>query len=64
MTQRLPFFATLATFCRELAPVASPLVDTLGETAAAIERAQAISSGRTPRQMVSALDVSQFPEDD
>jgi len=64
MTQRLPFFAALATFCQELAPVASPLVHTVGETAAAIERAQAISSGRAPRQMASAADPCAFPEDD
>jgi hypothetical protein len=64
MNRPLPFFAALATFCEELAPIASPLVDTIGQTAAAVERAQAITTGRAPRRMASAADLHQFSEDD
>lgn len=33
------FWSTIATFCRELAPVSGPLLDSISQTAAAIERA-------------------------
>ena len=33
------FLTTIATYCRELAPISSPLLDCIGQTAAAIERA-------------------------
>jgi hypothetical protein len=31
-------WATIATFCQELAPVSGPLVDAIGQTARAIDR--------------------------
>ncbi len=34
------FWTTIATFCRELAPISGPLLDSIGQTAAAIERAK------------------------
>jgi hypothetical protein len=33
------FWTTIATFCRELAPISGPLLDCIGQTAAAIDRA-------------------------
>ncbi|MCP9796136.1 hypothetical protein [Cyanobium sp. Lug-B] len=33
------FWSTIATFCRELAPVSGALLDSIGQTAAAIDRA-------------------------
>jgi uncharacterized protein (DUF927 family) len=61
MTTPLPFFAAVAAFCQELAPVASPLISVLGETSAAVHRAQETSAGRT--RLCSAA-VAYFPEDD
>ncbi|MCP9796204.1 hypothetical protein [Cyanobium sp. Lug-B] len=34
------FWTTIAIFCRELAPISGPLLDCIGQTAAAIERAE------------------------
>ena len=61
MTTPLPFFAAVAAFCQELAPVASPLISVLGETSAAVHRAQETSSGRT---RLRSAAVTYFPEDD
>ncbi|WP_143594082.1 hypothetical protein [Synechococcus sp. BO 8801] len=33
------FWNTIATFCRELAPVSGALLDSIGQTAAAVDRA-------------------------
>jgi hypothetical protein len=60
MTTPLPFFAAVAAFCQELAPVASPLISVLGETSAAVHRAQETSSGRTPLRSAA---VSYLPEE-
>lgn len=38
------FWTTLATYCSELAPVTGPLLNALGETASAIERADRSTS--------------------
>lgn len=61
MTTPLPFFAAVAAFCQELAPVASPLISVLGETSAAVHRAQETSSGRT---RLRSAAVSYLPEED
>lgn len=62
MTTPLPFFAAAAAFFQELAPVASPLMSVLGETSAAVHRAQETSAGRTPLR--SASPTSFLPEDE
>ena len=62
MTTPLPFFAAAAAFFQELAPVASPLMSVLGETSAAVHRAQEISSGRVPLR--SAAPTSFLEEDE
>lgn len=43
------FWSTISDFCTELAPVSGPLLSVLGETAAAIDRAN-----NPPRQLKSA----------
>lgn len=43
------FWSTLSDFCTELAPVSGPLLSVLGETAAAIDRAN-----NPPRKLQSA----------
>lgn len=43
------FWSSLATYCTELAPVAGALLGAVGETAAAVDRANtAISQPRLP----------------
>jgi hypothetical protein len=61
MTTPLPFFAAAAAFFQELAPVASPLMSALGETSAAVHRAQQTASGRT---RLGSAAVSYLPEED
>jgi hypothetical protein len=39
MTSSSSFWATLASYCQELAPVAGPLLGAVGDTAEAVERA-------------------------
>ena len=57
------FWTTVATFCRELAPVSGPLLDCIGQTAAAIDRA-----GYAERTMRTRLDIDrqlqQLPPED
>lgn len=53
MTTPLPFFAAAAAFFQELAPVATPLMSVLGETSAAVHRAQETSAGRTALRSAS-----------
>jgi hypothetical protein len=43
------FWSTIATFCRELAPVSGALLDCIGQTAAAIERAEHGTRSHRPR---------------
>lgn len=43
------FWTTIATFCRELAPVSGALLDSIGQTAAAIDRAGSQSQSPRPR---------------
>jgi hypothetical protein len=62
MTTPLPFFAAAAAFFQELAPVASPLMSVLGETSAAVHRAQETASGRAPLR--SAAVTQYLVEDD
>lgn len=50
------FWSTIATFCRELAPISGTLLDCIGETAAAIERAGYVS--QSTRQ---SLEVNRLP---
>lgn len=53
----MTFWNTLATFCNELAPVTGPLLQALGDTAGAIERADraasALESADAPRLRAS-----------
>ncbi len=42
------FWTTIATFCRELAPISGPLLDCIGQTAAAIDRAGSQSQAPRP----------------
>jgi len=63
-TQAVPFFpmtsyepnfwTTVATFCRELAPISGPLLDSIGQTAAAIDRAE-----HGTRSLRAELDLDQ-----
>jgi hypothetical protein len=57
------FWSTIATFCRELAPISGPLLNCIGQTAAAIDRAES-----EPRRLRQVLDVNRqpvlTPEDD
>ncbi|WP_143594061.1 hypothetical protein [Synechococcus sp. BO 8801] len=57
------FWTTVATFCRELAPISGPLLDCIGQTAAAIERAE-----HGTRSLRAGLDLDQLqllpPEDE
>lgn len=48
------FWATIATFCRELAPISGPLLDSISQTAAAIDRA-----GYGTRSLRAELDLDQ-----
>jgi hypothetical protein len=50
------FWSTIATFCRELAPVSGALLDSISETAAAIERA-----GFESQSTRKHLEASQVP---
>lgn len=52
-------WAQFATFCQELAGVAGPLLNALGDTAAAVDRAQAINSGSLPS--AHAVPQAQLP---
>ena len=61
MTTPLPFFAAVAAFCQELAPIAGSLVSVLGETSAAVHRAQETSSGRLP---LHSAAVRYLPEEE
>ena len=55
MTSYKPnFWTTVTTFCRELAPVSGPLLDCIGQTAAAIERVE-----RGTRSLRAELDLDQ-----
>lgn len=41
MTSNEPnFWSTIATYCRELAPISGQLLDCIGQTAEAIDRAE------------------------
>ena len=48
------FWTTVATFCRELAPVSGQLLESIGQTAAAIERAE-----HGTRSLRADLDLGQ-----
>lgn len=48
------FWATIATFCRELAPISGQLLDCIGQTAAAIDRAE-----QGTRSVRAELDLDQ-----
>jgi hypothetical protein len=63
MTTPLPFFAAAAAFFQELAPVASPLMSVLGETSAAVHRAQEIYSGRAPLRSAAVTHYLEEDED-
>ncbi|KEF41866.1 MAG: hypothetical protein ER33_08950 [Cyanobium sp. CACIAM 14] len=44
MTSKEPtFWSTIALYCRELAPISGPLLDSIGRSAAAIDRAMSQS---------------------
>ena len=51
------FWNTIATFCRELAPVSGALLDSIGQTAAAIDRA-----GHEARSLRAEVELDN-PED-
>jgi hypothetical protein len=46
------FWTTIATYCRELAPISGPFLDTISQTAAAIDRA-----GNRQRTVRTRLDI-------
>jgi hypothetical protein len=48
------FWTTIATFCRELAPISGPLLESISQTAAAIDRA-----GYGTRSLRAELDLGQ-----
>lgn len=64
MTTPLPFFAAVAAFCRELAPVATPLVSILGETSAAVQRAQETASGRASLRITTSCLSEEGDDED
>jgi len=45
------FWSTIATFCRELAPVSGALLDSISQTAAAIDKAG--HESQSPKQRVN-----------
>ena len=53
------FWNTIAIFCRELAPVSGTLLDSISETAAAIERAGYDS--QSTRKRLEASQVAMLP---
>lgn len=57
------FWTTIATFCRELAPISGPLLDCIGQTAAAIERAGYDSCSLRPGVEIDNQPML-TPEDD
>ena len=60
MTSHEPnFWNTIATFCREIAPVSGALLDSIGQTAAAIDRAG--SESQSPRPSLEANRLPMLP---
>lgn len=56
------FWASLSSYCSELAPVAGPLFAAVGDTAAAIDRAGRSDSALTTK--ASRLEALLHAEDD
>jgi len=56
------FWATLASYCTELAPVSGPLLTAVAETAQAVERAS--TPGSTLRASSRTLETLLISDDD
>lgn len=56
------FWATIATFCREMAPISGALLESIGQTAAAIDRAG--NQSRALRAEVDSKGPQVLPYED
>jgi hypothetical protein len=58
----MTFWAALATYCRHLTPVVAPLTESVGDFAAAVDRAN--TEADHYNELAASLTVPALPSDD